>query len=233
MPLRRERATGCPAAWLMKLVKPMRPEPRRMISATTPETQTRRVASSVPPEADLPQPLVDHPHSNFVRRLKSVSAFHFVAERQSAQESPRQLRQEQRTLPVMQLDLPAPVFCLRDRRPLIPSHVRPAIAPCPCFCLPTRSLPAPLRRHRALSSVFPYDYQRAFFHKCRRAARDQRSPQRSRRREGTTTKRRTRSRTACAIEVVRYRPFQFTSFKDSTRRGSRTGKSDVFPTILK
>jgi hypothetical protein len=31
--------------------------------------------------------------------------------------------------------------------------------------------------------------------------------------------------------VIRYRPCQFTSFNDSTKRGSRTGKSDVLPTM--
>jgi len=204
-----------------------------MISATPPETQTRPAAFSVRQPADSPRPQVDHPHSNFAQQLKLVLAFRFFREKRSALAMQPLRRPAQRKRPVSQSDLPAPVFCLRDRRRSIPSHDRSAIARFLCFCRPTHNHSAPFHLDRAHLSIFSCDSQRAFFRKCRRAARDRRSPQRSRRRGQTTRQRRTMSRTACAIEVVRFRPFQFTSFKDSTRRGSRTGKSDVFPTILR
>src|ERR1051325_7859656 len=99
--LRREQATGCPAAWLMKRVKLKRRELRQMISARRPETQTLPVGFSVRPPGDAPQRQVAPRLLNFVGQLKLFSVSRFFPEKQSAlaMQPPRRLLKQKPPVP--------------------------------------------------------------------------------------------------------------------------------------
>src|SRR5205807_5876467 len=120
-----------------------------------------------------------------------------------------------------------------DQRALIPSPAQSVSALCLCSYRPTSTSSGLSRPHPARLSIFWRALRHAFSRSCRHAEPGRLSQQRLRRKERTTTPHRPKSRKARVIEFVEYRPFQFTNFKDSTNRGSRTGKSDVFPTIRK
>src|SRR5438270_11936528 len=233
MQLRRELATDFRAVWWKKLVQRTRPELQPTISAKPPETRRCQAAFSAEPVADLRPRLVDRALRNFDLRLKLVLEFRSVVPKRREQATRWPLRRALRRLRAPQLVQLARAFSCPNPRLSIPSRARLANAPCPCSCRSTHNRRAPLHRPREPVSIFPRAFLHASVRNCRFAGRDRARSGRLRRTAQTKERLRTRLRTAPEIERVRSWPFQFTNFKDSTRRGSRTGKSDVLPTIRK
>ncbi len=214
---------------VLELLKVMRPAPRRMLSVK----RMRRVALMAVPPAGSRRRRVVRALGNLDLQLKLASAFRLLAAKRMAQAMPRLHPPAQQMIPAPQSGMPTRVSCSPDRQPLIPSRDQLAIAPCLCFCRPRRNWSAPWPLHRARPLVFSRAPRPACVRKYRRAVPGRSRPRQLRRKAQTKGQRRPRSKTARAIEIVRYWPFQFTNFKDSTRRGSRTGKSEVFPTMRK
>ena len=214
---------------VLELLKVMTPAPRRMLSAK----RTRRVGLMVAPPAGLRRRRVVRAPANLDLQLKLASALRLPAANRMAQEVPRLHPLAQQMIPAPRSRMPARVSCSQDRQPLILSRDRLAIAPCLCFYRPRRNWSALWHLHRARPLVFSRGPRPACVRKYRRVAPGRSRPRQLRRKAQTKGQRRPRSKTARAIEIVRYWPFQFTNFKDSTRRGSRTGKSEVFPTMRK
>ena len=233
MQLRRELATDFRAAWWKKLVQRMRPELQPTISAKRPETRRCPAAFSAERAADSRPRPVDRALRNFDLRLKLVLEFRSVVPKRREQATRWPLRRALRKLRAPQLVQLARAFSCPNPRLSIPSSARLANAPCLCSCRSTHNRRAPLRRPHEPVSIFPRAFSLASLRNCRSAARDRSRPKQLRRKEQTRGRSRTRLRTGPEIERVRSWPFQFTNFKDSTRRGSRTGKSDVLPTIRK
>ena len=216
-----------------ELLKAMRPALPPTIAAKRPETPKRRVALMAALPADLRLRLVDRALPSFDRLLKWVSAFRSLAAKEMARAT-RPLRlQGRQKIPALRPRRQARAFCWRDRRLSIPSRDRSAIARCLCFYRPKRNSSELSSPHRARPSVFSRAPPHGFVRKCRRAARGRSRQQPLRRKVQTKAQRRPTLKTAPAIGFVRDWPFQFTNFKDSARRGSRTGKSEVFPTMRK
>ena len=233
MQLRRELATDFRAVWWKKLVQRMRPELQPTISAKRPETRRCQAAFSAEPVADLRPRLVDRALRNFDLRLKLVLEFRSVVPKRREQATRWPLRRALRKLRAPQLVQLARAFSCPNPRPSIPSSARLANAPCLCSCRSTHNRRAPLRRPHEPVSIFPRAFLLASLRNCRSAARDRSRSGRWRRKEQTKERCRATLRMAPEIERVGYWPLQFTNFKDSTNRGSRTGKSDVRPTMRK
>ena len=214
---------------VLEWLKVMRPAPRRMFSVK----RMRRVGLMVALPAGSRRPPVVRALENLDPQLKLASAFRLLAAKRTAQAMPRLHPPAQQMIPAPQSGMPARVSCSPDRQPLIPSRDQLAIAPCLCFCRPRRNWSAPWPLHRARPLVFSRAPPPACVRKHRRAVPGRSRPRQLRRKVQTRGRRQPTSKTARAIEIVRYWPFQFTNFKDSTRRGSRTGKSEVLPTIRK
>jgi len=214
---------------VLELLKVMTSAPRRMLSVK----RMRRVGLMVAPPAGLRRRRVVRALANLDLQLKLASAFRLLAAKQTVQAMPRRRPLAQQTIPAPRSRMPTRVSCLPDRQRLIPSRDRLAIAPCLCFYRPRRNWSALWHLHRARPLVFSRAPQPGFVRKYRRVVPGRSRPRPLRRKAQTRGQRRPRSKTARAIEIVRYWPFQFTNFKDSTRRGSRTGKSEVFPTMRK
>ena len=214
---------------VLELLKVMRPAPRRMLSAK----RMRRVALMAAPPAGSRRPPVVRALENLDLRPKLASAFRLLAAKRMARAMPRLHPLAQQMIPASRSRMPERVSCSPDRQPLIPSRDQLATAPCLCFCRPRRNWSASWPLHRARPLVFSRGPRPASVRKYRRVVPGRSRPRQLRQKAQTKGQRRPRSKTARAIEIVRYWPFQFTNFKDSTRRGSRTGKSEVFPTIRK
>ena len=106
------------AALLTELLKVMRPALPLTISVMQLEKRKRPVASKAAPPADLPRRRADRALRNSDRQLKLVSAFRSVAAKLRALVK-RPLRpQAQPKIPAPRSDLPAQVFCSRDRHKL-------------------------------------------------------------------------------------------------------------------
>ena len=206
---------------------------RRTISVKRPEWRKLPAGLMAAPPADSRRRRVVRELPNSDLPLKSVSACHSIAAKPMARAMPRLRPPAQQKIPAWRWHMRPPVSCSPDRQPLILSRVRWATARCLYFYRSRRNWSALCFLHRARPSVFSLAHPPAFVRNCLRAGRDRLRPGQSRRKAQTTGRRRPTSKTAPVIEIVRGWPFQFTNFKDSTRRGSRTGKSEVFPTMRK
>jgi len=231
--LRRELATDFRAVLLKKLVQRKRPELQPLFLAKRLEMRRHQVAFSAERVADSRPPQVDRALRNFDLQLKLVLEFRSIALKVTEQAMPLPRHRAPLKLPAWQSAQPARVFCSPSLPPSIPSRARSTNVRCPCSCRSTHNRRAPLHRPREPVSIFPRAFLHASVRNCRFAGRDRARSGRLRRTAQTKERLRTRLRTAPEIERVRSWPFQFTNFKDSTRRGSRTGKSDVLPTIRK
>lgn len=201
--------------------------------AKLPARHWRRVEFRVAPAADLRQPRVDRAPPNQGLRLKSVSVLRSRVGRQIAPATRTALPMFR--APQLQSVQPARVFWSPVRQRSIVSPVQSVFARSLCSCRSTRSSSALWRLHRANPSASSAGFGRVAVRRYRRAARGRLSQQRVRQTKPSIAPRRATSKTARAIALVvgfvRCRPFQFTSFKDSMSRGSRTGNSEVFPTM--
>jgi len=205
--------------------------------AQLPARHWRRVEFRVAPAADLRRPQVDHALRNQGPRLKSVSVFQSRAAKRIAPATQPAQHSRLMMLPAPELrsaQLPSVSYLPVPRRSTA-SSVQSVFARCLYFCRSTRKRSGLWRLRRANPSASFPGFARVAVRKYRRAARGRLSQRRVRQTKPSIARHRATSKTARAIApvvgFVRCRPFQFTSFKDSMSRGSRTGKSEVFPTM--
>jgi hypothetical protein len=165
------------------------------------------------------------------------------------QRSPAVRRQERLKQQVRSAQRPAPevrawrlarlalVFAARVAQPLIPWRVQLGYVPRLCSCRSNRRWLKPWRLHRAWFSKFPRVSSPASPHNRFHAARVQSRPARSLRKARKGARFRATWTTARANtqpgEEIPAQPFQFVNFRDSIKRGSRIGKSEVLGTTCK
>jgi hypothetical protein len=146
-------------------------------------------------------------------------------------DSPERLRPE---VPAWQSAQPALVFSAPVRRQLIPWRDQLGYERCLCSCRSNRRSRAPLSPHREWCLKFPCAFLPGSLRNRFHAARAQSRRARLRRKARKEARSQTTWTTGLAIEQpveeIRCQAFQFVNFRDSIKRGSRTGKSEVLGT---
>ena len=136
-----------------------------------------------------------------------------------------------------QLARPALVFAARVSQPLIPWHAQLGYVRRLCSCRSNRKWSEPWRLHRAWFSKFlrvssPVS-PRNRFHAARVQSRPARSRRKARKGERFQATWTTARANAQSGEEIPARPFQFVNLRDSIKRGSRIGNSEVLGTICR
>jgi hypothetical protein len=151
----------------------------------------------------------------------------------SLAEKPRQAQMS--PAPVVRWDLLAPAFASPNRQPSTPWRVVSGCEQRLWFCRSSHRSSTPCRPRRVTSlnfrRVFLPSFVRNRFHAAsvrQLQARSRQKAQRGARFRTTPTMALERGQ---LDEVILRQPYQFTRFKDSMRRGSRTGKREVRGTI--
>ena len=193
-----------------KLWEQAKPEPVPTAAATQPVLRTE---------------LVVQQRSPAVRRQERLKQQGDLAER---------LAPEVQAWQLVRLAL---VFAARVAQPLIPWRAQSGYVPRLCFCRSNRKWLEPWRLHRAWFSKFlrvsSLASPRNRFHAARvqsRPARSRRKARKGERFQATWTAARA---TVQSGEEIPARPFQFVNLRDSIKRGSRIGKSEVLGTICR
>ena len=136
--------------------------------------------------------------------------------------------------PARRLDRPALVFAAPARQRSIPWRARLGCGRRLCSYRSSRKwsepLPPPRARFSKARRVFSLAFPRNRFHAARAQSRQARSHRKARKEARSQATWTTGPASGQPDEEIRFRPFQLTMFKDSIRRGSRTGKSEVLGT---
>ena len=159
-----------------------------------------------------------------------------VAENQPAQAKLARDSPEKRwsAVPARRSDPPRRAFAAPVRRLSISSRARLGCERRLCFYRSSRKSSEPLPLLRVTFSNYPRVFGPAFLRNRFRAARDQSLRARLHRKARKEARSQTTWTTGPASgqpgEEIRCRPFQLTNFKDSIKRGSRTGKREAMAT---
>ncbi len=139
--------------------------------------------------------------------------------------------------PAWRLDRLGLAFAAPARQLSIPSRARLGCEQLLCSYRSSRKWSEPLPPPRVKFSDSPCVFLPGFVRNRFHAVRDQSQRARSHRKARKEARSQTMWTTASASEQpdeeIRCRPFQLTRFKDSIRRGSRTGKSELLGTSRK
>ncbi len=160
-----------------------------------------------------------------------------VALRPIAENRPEQARlgrDSQEQLLALRLDQPALAFAAPVRRRSIPWRARLGCERRLCSYRSSRKWSEPLPPPRVKFSNFPCVFLpgslRNHFHAARAQSRRARSHRKARKEARSQTTWIMAPVSGQPGEEIRCRPFQFVNSKDSIKRGSRTGKSEVLGT---